>query len=519
MLTNTPAGDQPAASSVDGKVPLPIDPASGLPKISTEDGDLHKVTGQINDVIMECHEAVPIYRQGDQLVRVVKEDDGSISVVNVIADTLRAILASIIYFFVEIDGEDVQMHPPPAFVRNVLAQPDKPFPILNAVASAPFFTRDGSLAAGDGYFQDSGMLLALAAGETAPNVPDEPTDEDVAEARNLILDEMLCDFPFVDAADRAHALAAFIAPVIRPMVNGSAPLFLISKEAPGTGAGMMIDLITLVSVGGSAAVMTEGAQEEEFRKRITAKLRTGPRIIVIDNVRRRLDCSALAAALTAHKWEDRVIGTSNIARLSTRSVTWVATGNKVQTSLEIARRTLLIGLDAGMLQPWRRMQFRHQNLIAWATENRARLRRAVLVLVQSWISRGRPLAPGQSRLGSFENWCDIVGGVLHVAGVPGFLGNTDRLYGAADPQGNAIATFSNLWWAAHGSTPVGVTKLLEIAREAELDLGAGPDKAISTRFGIRLKRMAGQRLNAGDGTSLTITEAGVISGAKQWALV
>src|SRR3712207_8294493 len=59
---------------------------------------------------------------------------------------------------------------------------------------------------------------------------------------------------------------------------------------------------------------TEGRDEDEWRKRITAKLATGSPVLLIDNLRRPLDSAAVAAAITATRWEDRLLGVSQIVR-------------------------------------------------------------------------------------------------------------------------------------------------------------------------------------------------------------
>ena len=55
-------------------------------------------------------------------------------------------------------------------------------------------------------------------------------------------------------------------------------------------------------------------------KRMTAKLRQIPSIVLIDNLRQKLDSSAVAAALTASFWEDRILGVSEMTRLPIRCV-------------------------------------------------------------------------------------------------------------------------------------------------------------------------------------------------------
>jgi hypothetical protein len=89
------------------------------------------------------------------------------------------------------------------------------------------------------------------------------------------------------------------------MIDGPTPLHLIEKPSPGTGATLMVDVIATIHTGCGASVMTEGRDDEEWRKRITAKLRQIPSLVLIDNLRAELDSAALAAALTAPFWEDR----------------------------------------------------------------------------------------------------------------------------------------------------------------------------------------------------------------------
>src|SRR5690606_41625865 len=99
------------------------------------------------------------------------------------------------------------------------------------------------------------------------------------------------------------------------------------------------------STDGGASVLTEGPDDEEWRKRLTAKLRQIPSIVLIDNLRHPLDSSALAAALTARFWEDRILGASEMTRLPIRCG-WIATGNNPEFPNEMARRIVRLRRDA-----------------------------------------------------------------------------------------------------------------------------------------------------------------------------
>jgi hypothetical protein len=155
-------------------------------------------------------------------------------------------------------------------------------------------------------------------------VPDKPVAAEIGEARRLLMEELMGDFPFTTVADCAHAVAAFLTPIVRPAIRGPTPLFLIEAPLPGTGKGLLHVVIGLVVLGGEPAVMTEARDEDEWRKRITAKLKLAPTLVVIDNVRRRLESASLSAALTEPVWEDRELGASRMLRLPIRC-TWLAT--------------------------------------------------------------------------------------------------------------------------------------------------------------------------------------------------
>ena len=249
---------------------------------------------------------------------------------------------------------------------------------------------------------------------------------------------------------------------------------MVEKPAPGTGATLMVDAISIIATGSSASVMVEGRDEDEWRKRLTAKLREIPSILLIDNLRRQLDASSVAAALTAPYWEDRVLGKSEMTRFPIRCV-WIATGNNPQFSNEIARRMVRIRLDPHEDQPWLREGFRHPNLLAWVWQNRARLVAACLTLGRAWIAAGRPRH--QKTIGSFEGWAEVMGGILEVAGVPGFLGNLKEMYERADAEGGVWRGFVALWWDRFGTQPVTSADLCELALQCSIPMARGDEHA------------------------------------------
>ena len=197
----------------------------------------------------------------------------------------------------------------------------------------------------------------------------------------------------------------------------------------------------------------EVKDEDEMRKRITSQLLAGMPAIVLDNIAAEITGGVLAGAITSGKWADRKLGESRMVRLPIRNV-WVATGNNTQLSDEHNRRTVPIILDPGEVRPTDRDKqlFRHPDLESWALENRGKLVEAALTLVRNWVEGGEVKSDGEvvpfsteRTLGSFERWADVVGGILHAAGVKGFLENRDKL-GAASPEREETAVFLREWY-------------------------------------------------------------------------
>lgn len=309
----------------------------------------------------------------------------------------------------------------------------------------------------------------------------------------MLLDEWLRDFPFVDTASRAHAVAAPLTAVVRELIDGPTPLVAIDAPAPGSGKGLYAESCGILIAGTSPAVMSDTPNEEELRKRITAVLRDLSPVILLDNIGRRLASPTLAAALTAPIWKDRLLGQSQTVELPNRAL-WLATGNNLDFNNELVRRTIAIRLDARVDRPWERSGFRHDPLIPWVRCHRHELVWALLVLVQHWRACGRPAWSGRA-FGSFEAWSAVVGGILQAAGIEGFLANREEQYRRADSDTEDWRAFVSAWWAKHGAVAVKTSDLHQLALADELlpsilagVRGDSSERAVKTRLGLALKQ-------------------------------
>jgi len=202
--------------------------------------------------------------------------------------------------------------------------------------------------------------------------------------------------------------------------------------------------------------------------------------------RRQLASPSLASMITSANWSDRLLYTNEKVSLPNRAV-WLMTGNNPKVSMELARRCIRIRIDPKVDRPYLRDGFKHDPFMPWVKENRMALARAVLVLVRAWLTAGRPRS--SRRLGSFEQWTDVIGGILETAGIPGFLGNLHELYETADVEGETWREFVRVWWETHGEAPKKVSELNDLCEERELLLSVRGDKSLrsqQTRLGKAL---------------------------------
>jgi hypothetical protein len=400
-------------------------------------------------------------------------------------------------------------------LQYLFGDPNPPLPELEGLAYTPFFAHDGHLVSTPGYDPESAMVLVADPHLTLPPIPTDPTTEKIAAARSLIIDDLFGDFPFVADADRAHAVALFLLPYVRPLITGPTPNNLIEAPSAGSGKGLIVDVTLSPAFGHAPATTPQTRDEEEWRKRITTKLREGAPAFVIDNVTHPLDSGALASALTATRHTDRLLGANESIDLPLRWI-WVTTANNPTMSTEIARRTIRIRIDPKRDQPWLRPpeSFRHPNLREWAIEHRPALVGAALTLIQAWVAKGMPAGAGT--LGSYERWAAVMGGILTVAGVEGFLGNLDRFYEAADLEGAVWRQFTDLWWEQYKDAEVAGKALFALALETDgIDLGTGSERSQRTAFGLQLDKQRDRVIGTRRIVFVRIGHAG----AKIWRLV
>ena len=358
-----------------------------------------------------------------------------------------------------------EVTPPRDTLSSVLAGKTWPkLAPLRGIIGAPVLRRDGTLLQRPGYDPATGLYLASKV--ALPTVPDEPTPEQVADARTFLLDRFLSDFPWSTPADRANYIALLATPILRHFTRSLTPFALIDATMPSSGK-------TILTAGPGMLygqrIIPWAYADEELRKSITAVLAEQVGVVIWDNLAEGtvIDSAILAQLVTTGVWSDRQLGASRtLATVNDRL--WMATGNNLQVGGDMASRTVRVHLDPNMPRPEQRDQSRFgiPHLDQWITVPRNQLTVLwhLLVLVLDWTRQGAPRVGGVS-MRQFTPWAQHLGGFLHHHGIDGFLTNAATVR-EIDEDETRWRAFLATWHDRHGSTPLSAA---ELRRDGEPD--------------------------------------------------
>jgi putative DNA primase/helicase len=144
-----------------------------------------------------------------------------------------------------------------------------------------------------------------------------------------------------------------------------------------------------------------------------------------------------------------------------------------------------------------------------------RLVRACPVLIRAWFASGQPSFTGRP-LDSYESWSRAIGGILDVAGIPGFLGNVAEVYAEASVEGQAFRALVAEWDRTFGSQERSAADLVSVA-EDHLNLGDGTERSKATCLGKKLGEYRDRVFVLADGQERRVAKDG--SDRKPWRLL
>lgn len=246
------------------------------------------------------------------------------------------------------------------------------------------------------------------------------TRKGATDGGGKILDAMLAvDGDSVEQSV-THALARMITPYCRGLMGWDArfPLWHFAANRPRAGKDYLAGVTHLIYEGRTCEDAPLDRDSEETRKRITAAMMSGRRIMHFANCQGHIQDPQFIGAITSKTFAARNLG-------STEAKADLVMPNEIEFSLsanvgltvreDVEPRTRRIALQFYDENPNGR-SFTRPDLHGWVLENRPLLLGAVAALVQHWINQGCP--PGPIPFNSFPEWSRVVGGIMTSCGLP-----------------------------------------------------------------------------------------------------
>lgn len=451
--------------------------------------------------MLKANEAAadPLFTLNMGHVMGLRRHDGRASFEALSARQFQAALFKHCSFAAHRDGGDLTHRIPDADLCGIVLEGLEPgeLPRQPMIRRAPTVARDGRILDRDGWHGD---VLVDLGDLTAPVVPPDPSPEEIAAARDLILDEVLGDFPFDDDAagaeaqgdaSRANAVGMLLTPFARDLFNGPSPVFAIVKPSPGVGGTMLAETVQRLFDGHASATTPNSRNEEEVQKHLVAAVLGDDSFLFFDNVT-DFNSETMKRTTTAEHIGGRILGLSKTVSRP-NDFTWIITGINPRLGPEMARRSVFINLNSRVEDNAAR-NYRHDDFKGWIHDNRTRIVGALLTLVRAWWVAGAE--PGKAKLASFESWSRVIGGVLETAGIDGFLSNPRKA--SADREGAEVKAFIADWWAKFEHRETLESAAYEHAVAMEASVITGFPEGRRAKFGEMLDGLRGRTFDLGD---------------------
>jgi hypothetical protein len=194
--------------------------------------------------------------------------------------------------------------------------------------------------------------------------------------------------------------------VVRGLLR-TCPLHAFDAPAAGTGKTKIAEIIGILATGVPPSGIAYSRSEEENEKRFGALLRAGDPVILLDNVTGDLEGDLLCTALTQEMVQVRILGLSETARVSTRSL-FLATGNHLRLKGDLTRRAIVCRLDAKVANPEDRV-FDFDPVVE-VRQKRSQYVIDALTVLRAYVAAGQPVK--LSAFGSFEDWTLVRGALV-----------------------------------------------------------------------------------------------------------
>ena len=227
------------------------------------------------------------------------------------------------------DGRAKRCVPPAPSAKCLTAllesQNHKFLPEIEAIVRQPILQEDGKIDLQRGYHPKTRLYCSYDPEKY--QLEEKPFLGDALKAL-AELRKLLEEFQFEDSSDESAALCAMLTASVRSLLP-FAPMFLIKAHQPGTGKGVLSELIFLMATAEKPSPIAFPKDSAECEKLLLAELLKAPSVLFFDNLTSDLyPHKYLCSAITSETLTGRVLGESRTATVGTKTLI-LANGNNV----------------------------------------------------------------------------------------------------------------------------------------------------------------------------------------------
>jgi len=347
------------------------------------------------------------------------------------------------------DGSFYFAATPLPFIKAFFDYADSEMPVVRGINQAPLVTATGRLIDGGGLDRALGVVHRIDPPLRACLPAGKPTDDEARVALEFLMREWLVDVALDDAGKCVVIVLAIT--LLQRALLPERPAFFVTAGQRGGGKTTLIQMIVTAILGRPAAAAAWSDNAEERKKALFSYLRQAVGVLIWDNISRgsTISCPHIEAALTATEISDRVLGVSLFETVPASTIQ-VFTGNSIAPRGDMASRSFILSLNVDRPDPENR-DFKHSDPVGWTQANRARVLRALYLILVAGI-QNRP--DDQQAKTRFKSWWKLAGWPVEyaaaLAGIDFDCGKLLLAGEAQDEEASATSRVLTALWARFG---------------------------------------------------------------------
>ncbi|HJJ30636.1 MAG TPA: hypothetical protein O0X97_00130 [Methanocorpusculum sp.] len=433
------------------------------------DGNTENFIFRVNEYLWHYNKEYPsVFFKDGKLVEVIENEAGEFLIRKITVPMLRRILGKFGPWKdfnsgksqqVSIDDLKLILDTQPGQLDNV--------PPLKGLYDGALFVK-GKIHASQGYDRETGLYFTR--GFEISDVPENPTDEDIASAKEHIA-RCLKDFRYAEPVDFDNTVLALATLVFRCGLEGPVPIWIVDKNTSGAGGTMLTQVVGALAAGKIPTLYSATRNQSEMEKTVRTALKNGERYVIVDNITADTEwVSETLLSATSGTGEVTIRNMKTYESFTSKSKMFFAVnGINLSIRADVTRRMFRTRLSTRHAAEEEKYPKTKTELMQEAAALHPLILWSFAVLYQAWRMSGYvPAKRCSGNMDEYPEWYTLCAGVLSFAGYTHLLENEYELQTSEDEANAEKAEFIRRLYEWKGSEPFTPKDVIErILSEAD----------------------------------------------------